>query len=446
MNHRTTLFVYSNEKAVFDALGAKETIVVPASKTSPLAREDRIEIDVSLLKPEYRDILAKLQLLNVQLGRKRNEKPQFTIFSDHESQPAGVRIDVAPQTARNMAQYEKLSQLAVDMVLRLIRVNLNTAPYFFEEWYRAYLFEEPDLEVSALRMWNTLVGEAFPITSAELQQATSMELILDGDKLRFLFYWPLIDHRLEFARDKREIGVFYLDSLPGDYDLSISGARVRGNSKFVPTSLYVNSFHTQLPGVSAEHAFVEPTGLHPKYKVSVSGKNEAPKSTCRLIFDLDIPSTYIVDRYQLAWFDDIFRNVSVFGHSNLELPSYKVSEGCSLRVELDPDVREFEIPLHLRYGEPLRRVKPTGLGAGDLYWDCDSDPETDSLIRGSFMHENRILERTHWQMFHIGSQGPNYLEAMLPVGDVGDSRVVEAGTLALVSVCAVWLAKIFWQI
>ncbi|KAG7832935.1 hypothetical protein KL943_004383 [Ogataea angusta] len=446
MNHRTTLFVYSNEKAVFDALGGKDKVVVPASKASPLAREDRIEIDVSLLKPEYRDILGRLQLLNVQLGRKRNEKPQFTIFSDHESQPAGVRIDVAPQTARTMAQYEKLSRLAVEMVLQLIRVDTKTTPYFFEEWYRAYVFEEPDLEVSALSIWNTLVGEAFPLSLAELQQAASLELILDGDKLRFLFYWPLVDHRLEFARDTREIGVFYLDSLPGDYDLSISGVRVRGDSKFVPTSLYVNSFHTQLPGVSAEHAFVDPTGLHPRYKVRVSGENEAPRSTCRLVFDLDIPSTYIVDRYQLAWDDDIFRNVSVFGSSDLELPSYKVSEGCSLRVELAPDAREFEIPLHLRYGEPLRGVKPVGLAAGDLYWDCETDPETDSLIRGSFMHENRILERTHWQMFHVGSQGPNYLEALLPVGDVRESRVVEGGTLALVSVFAVWLAKLFWQI
>ncbi|KAH3663320.1 hypothetical protein OGAPHI_005310 [Ogataea philodendri] len=447
MKYRTALFIYGDEKSVFDGIGAQDVLTVPASKSSPLAREDRIEIAFSELKSEYKTILEKLRLLNVQLNKNRSIKPKQTIFTSHESQPAGVRIDVAPQSARNMDHYKQLSDLAVQMISKLIHVETECKPWFFEEWYRGYIYEEPQIDVAFLQIWKSLIGGDIPVTTKDLSQAASFELVLDSDKLKLLLYWPLVDEPVVFNRSSsHEVGVFYLDSLPGDTDLSVNGVRVRGDSKLVPTSMYLNLFDSQIPDIYANHTFVQPTGLHPTYKVSLSKNAEPPHPSCRLMFDLDVPSTFIADEFQLEWSKKYFRNVVLYGHSDLELPSYKVTESCSLRLELQPDIVEFEIPLHLRYGEPKGGSQEIGISTGDLYWDCETDSDTRLLIQNSFMYENRIAEQTHSQLYHIGSTGANHLVAKLAVADLADSSFVESWTLLLVTICALLIGKAAWKL
>ncbi|OWB77574.1 hypothetical protein B5S32_g1745 [[Candida] boidinii] len=260
-----------------------------------------------------------------------------------------------------------------------------------------------------------------------------------------------------------------------------------------PTLFYIMPMHRSIPKYVSNHKILKPSGMHPVYEISLSEQelsktldnrykrlnleliNEKLSGSeylkCNFEVNIDLPKDIFLDKYQLMN-DKSFTNVDVVNNADLELPSYKVDNwGQSATLQLDfneiiENDFKFEIPLHLRYGEPT--LNEDGLPLRDIqfpqfdtYWRCNYiDPKaTDEIIqeiesvKRSLFYQTRLtyqlLHGDNTLFYHIRNNGSsengtysNYIKTYVPVGNISsDAETVELVTLIVVVTSAFYLIK-----
>lgn len=214
------------------------------------------------------------------------------------------------------------------------------------------------------------------------------------------------------------------------------------------------------------------SGFHTTYSTQISlteSKNLIPRCTVRLFYIL--PPRIIVDPYELANYKKSF-TFSLSGTSNLELPVMAVnSNGSALLLNislpknfpLETQTVTIEVPLHVRYGEPLQSSKsddgsvqlswPTG------FWTCPSSckfhifhnsrifltfqeasrpslPSSIPELMASFDPSSNTLLLTNPDL-HLS---PETIQA--PIGDLADLKQVEIGTAAVIVLAFIYLLHV----
>ena len=183
--------------------------------------------------------------------------------------------------------------------------------------------------------------------------------------------------------------------------------RTISNSSLEPTLFAFASRHHPLPqdySVSSSLpstytvSFLEPTGLHPQLRLSISSTVPADTTypeSCSLHTYITLPSTLFPDKYQLA--NPLLLNSlnirkirSISGYTDLEAPDYAVKPwGSSILIELQPplvrsgrasEISEQQwnatIPLHLRYLGPINGtngIAETTMPWPVVFWACAAE-------------------------------------------------------------------------
>ncbi|KIN93026.1 hypothetical protein M404DRAFT_36471 [Pisolithus tinctorius Marx 270] len=165
-----------------------------------------------------------------------------------------------------------------------------------------------------------------------------------------------------------------------------------------------------------------------------------------------LPPSVIVDRHELI---DRGIEFELWGESNLELPVFAVSEAnTSLLVNVrhvEPHGNEVlvDVPIHARYGVPLRGSMPRQLiEVLPPTCFCACPESTDmSIYSTSDPPVNQSAMLRPYGKFLV-SQTPYALPAAqldVPVGSLDDLLPVEAGTVAVVLAAFLWLVYRSWM-
>ncbi|QPG76005.1 hypothetical protein FOA43_003391 [Brettanomyces nanus] len=470
-------------------------ITIPASTKFKVSRQEKITIPYSEIDDRMADLFEKVQLMDVRFSenlRGCKDSPGETgqtIFNDFENMnELGLSIEVAPQTADSFEQYKYLSELTIDQVMRMLRIQDDNSLIFFQEWFKKNVFRIEDqgcsniAQMIALRLWNALLKRnvELPVRLPDLETLSGVELVLGGkdkQEASLFLYWQTVNRptiiskkyvRQETAELESELAIFYSTSKESwDYNPPLSGLRMKIDKekytddnkmlKFVPTMVYASPTHNTLYGYQSKHELLHPIGMHPTYKISIlNGDAKFPfeplqshgEGSCSLMFQLDVPKQIILDKYQLehlkgkSFIDFHVHN----GGMNLELPDYRIEEwGGSLTAELDESYitshnESFEIPLHLRYGKPLGSYEEFSMPKGELYWQCQMK-DANQIVEAeeSFYNEkNRLgIDKFGQNMmfYHVQdmeSSCSNSLQLKIPTADLKDAYSNELWTLIFV--------------
>lgn len=459
-------------------------IIVPASPKFELERQERISIPYSRLTSTIVSMAQKVKLLDVKYTSttdctiKDDNEPLFSDFAMNAA--TGLSIEVAPQTARSYSSYRNISDETIGILQKVMRIENEDKPIFYQEWIKKVIFDDstsPSIRI--LRLWNGILKDnvELPIRLPDLDSVTSWELLVHDDTkcLSLNIYWDnvtrpiLVSKKYAIQEDgpiQREVAI--LHEMPSDdwtYNVPLSGIRMKIDSttytsknriiKYQPTMMHASTIHKALKGYSAKHEFVQPTGMHPIYKVELQQLNSkytfAPlerdrHENCTLMFQLDVPKQIILDKYQLehkcggSILDFQVHN----GGMDLELPEYKIEEwGGSLTIELNESYimarnGSFEIPLHLRYGKPLGDYEEVRIPKGSIYWQCEM--KDDKLIRetkNSFYNEKDRLGidkfMANTEFYHIRDSSVNKeLVVDVPTANLRDGYNTEFWTLIFI--------------
>lgn len=125
-------------------------------------------------------------------------------------------------------------------------------------------------------------------------------------------------------------------------------------------------------------------GFHTTYSTQISVTEPERLSRCTVHLFYILPSRIIVDPYELANYKESY-TFNLSGTSNLELPVTGINSGGLalllniLLPTISPDDVQnviIDVPLHVRYGEPLQRSKSND-GTVPLpwpieFWSCPS--------------------------------------------------------------------------
>lgn len=188
--------------------------------------------------------------------------------------------------------------------------------------------------------------------------------------------------------------------------------------------LFIHPLHYNMScSVPYFHSSLHPAGSHPTLRLAVPAN--LPLVRCPLYLHLHVPSTFIADRYQLRQLHDEHRlgaplaspssnsseaevgasselSFLATGEADLELPASRSGEGDVLIRLRDSwkgkgkgkgpaeEVLSWEVPLHLRYQEPVRERYAedggrrrdgveVGLEWPSLFWDCGSEDRQSCL-------------------------------------------------------------------
>ncbi|ODV84826.1 hypothetical protein CANARDRAFT_8397 [[Candida] arabinofermentans NRRL YB-2248] len=442
---------------------------IKASFSKPLSKQEKFQIDVNELESTYNELFKMIGLLTIQYSPMSHGTPiTKTIFNEYYNlKTQGLRINIAPQNVNSFKQYESVSDLTMNLLYKLMDIEQTPqlGMFFHNQWFRSQLFEQ-DVDLSILiKLWRSLIPNvSFPLTKSDLKTITSFELILNNDKIDFITYHETITNSNKISKNGdifQEIGVFKIESLIiDDYDSCISGIRTSIPSKdenltFIPTLLYLNSNHQSLNGFTSNHELIEPYGLHPTYKVSINNDTAydydfKPMDECKLLFNLDLPSNIILDKYQISNLVE-FKSFNISNEMDLELPVYKINNsGSSILIHLNDSIidefKEFTIPLHLRYATPMfendsfTSIIPTG----NLYWSCPITSEEQNLISNSIFYERRLSIDSfedNVKLYHIPNIGDNYLSIVQPTGNLSQGELIEFVTVICLISSLVYLIK-----
>ncbi|ORY78421.1 PIG-X protein [Leucosporidium creatinivorum] len=220
-------------------------------------------------------------------------------------------------------------------------------------------------------------------------------------------------------------------------------------------------------------------GLHPVLQLTLN----APPSACPLYLHLDLPPSFIPDRFQLAQLHSEGRlgapstsaaSLVVEGSRDLEGPSKGAeASGVLLRLREGGDAKgkgkevlqeTFELPLHLRYQPPVpRRWNEQGervdsvrveLGWPTVFWACEEGeaPPAPPPCPLSALPSSFSLPLSSFTSLHFLSPSnlantltsscpptlPPPLALPVPTGVIADLPLVES-----VNVLAIWLGMMW---
>ncbi|VEU24275.1 DEKNAAC105544 [Brettanomyces naardenensis] len=494
IQQRSILFLKDTENSeeFFKAIGQDDRdVTIPASSKLELARQEKITISYSEVDPKLVNIFEKVKVANLRFNDRlpgcsnetTSKRHRQTIFNDEVNMNQfGLRIEVAPQTAQSFESYRELSELTISELLKILKVEDESKPTFFQEWFKKEVFEfgeheETNLaQLIVLRLWNAIMKKnvELPVRSFDLETLTSVELLLHGEskQVSLILYWDSVTRptivskkyvRQENAELVTELAVLHsLSPEPWEYNPPISGLRMKIDReaytskdkpiRFLPTMLHPSLTHNTLYGFESKHEFIQPTGMHPTYKVSLINRDSRypfeplGHSSCSLMFQLDVPKQIIIDKYQLEYSrGKSFIDFTVHnGGMDLELPEYRVDEwGGSLTIRLNDTYVEkdegFQVPLHFRYGKPLGSFEDIILPKGQLYWECNMDEKEISETSNSFYNEVDRLGidkfANHVIFYHvrdIEGSCSNALDLKIPTANLKDAYNNELWTLIFV--------------
>lgn len=276
------------------------------------------------------------------------------------------------------------------------------------------------------------------------------------------------------AEHRAELGIFSTDPSAGDaHEIGLGGlvAAAATDEKKEPSIIAyaIPSRHRQADS-SFSMAVVEPQGLHPTLRLSISSpkppaaavENQAYDGSCGLHAYLTLPKTVFADRYQLA--DDLFmasKNLTRLRYAStpvdLEMPEYKTPQwGSAVLLDLAPPSSSgspwtAEIPLHLRYMLPaLGGLSQTEVPYPAVFWACKAEGEAsfaDSPFdRANLGYDRLFAPRTVF--WHVeprpdpstaASHATLMTKLRVPVVAVEKSSWVEAGTALTILVGFSWV-------
>ncbi|KAI9847798.1 MAG: protease B nonderepressible form [Sclerophora amabilis] len=285
-------------------------------------------------------------------------------------------------------------------------------------------------------------------------------------------------------KDKVEVGVLAKEKATEPEELSFSGfltvvgeddkpgefrRHIRTNTSIdavnflAPTMFSFPSRHHVLSGSSGAKfvtGFPDPTGLHPILRTTIpSALLSPPSKSCALHAYLTMPSYVFADKYQLS--DPLFlaskhlRAVrALYGETDLEAPDWVVAKwGSALLVEIAvPDEIHsgdfsFDLPLHLRYLEPVRGT--TGSSEVDfpwpaVFWACDAEEGLKMAVnpfdRVNLGYDGMFGPKTMFYHLEPNTTDGRLTETIhVPALDLDRSSWIEAGTVGAIVLGFAWV-------
>lgn len=306
---------------------------------------------------------------------------------------------------------------------------------------------------------------------ASLSSASSLDLSFDSSlkQAKLSALWPVAERSISVQKSKAErseVGVMGLDKPPQlePHELGISGVLAYAGEKKDPSAVlfaFPARHRRSVGSFSAE--FVQPTGLHPTLRLSLSA-NESVRQDgrdgCKPYVYLTLPKSIFADRYQLA--DALFlasKNLSASPYTSLpvdlEAPAYTTKAwGSSVLLELLKPKENTdwtaEVPLHLRYLEPSETGKRlVELPYPAVFWACkaaqDVDFSTSPFDRSHLGYDG--LFEPHTVFWHVNPQpvsGSRLTSSLtVPVLQQGFESYIAAGTSAVIVLGFSW---VLWKL
>ncbi|KAI6036817.1 hypothetical protein PISMIDRAFT_367674, partial [Pisolithus microcarpus 441] len=197
-------------------------------------------------------------------------------------------------------------------------------------------------------------------------------------------------------------------------------------------------------------AVVPTRGFHSTLLARITLDDE--DHTCSVFVLYTLPPSIIVDRHELV---DHGIEFELWGESNLELPVFAVSQtNTSLLLSVRPvaphvDEVLVDVPIHARYGLPLRGSMPRQLieiPPPTCIRACPQSPTTaDVSISEPPLNQSSMLRPySHFLVSQTAHAVPA-AKLDVPVGSLDDLPLVEAGTVAVVLTAFLWLVYRSWM-
>lgn len=303
-----------------------------------------------------------------------------------------------------------------------------------------------------------------------LSAASSIDLSFDSKEqhAKLSAFWPPASRSVAVSKSgaaKTEVGVMGLDQLPNaeSHELGMSGflSVVSEGKEASPVMFNFPARHRLSEGTFSA-SFVEPTGLHPTLKLSLSANasvRQDGKGGCKPYTFLTLPKTIFADRYQLA--DALFlasKNLSSSAYTSLpvdlEAPAYTTKAwGSSVLLELaKPEEGQdwtAEVPLHLRYLEP----STTGLRTEEVpypavFWACKTREDVDfggsPFDRAHVGYDSLFGSNTvFWHVNPKSDSGRLTASVDVPVLKTGYEDYIGMGTSAAIALGFAW---VLWKL
>ncbi|KAL8997470.1 MAG: hypothetical protein Q9169_003250 [Polycauliona sp. 2 TL-2023] len=270
---------------------------------------------------------------------------------------------------------------------------------------------------------------------------------------------------------KTEVGVFASRPPTEPQELSLDGhSTVIGEDERPKrTRFSFLSRHHPVPltsGSGFSTTFPTPRGLHPTLRLTFPSPIVRPVQGCALHTYLTLPSSFFIDKYQLASPNFLVANNlrgirALLGETDLEAPKWVVKKWGSI-VLLEIAHREpnqvvgpkstepqwhVDVPLHARYLPPAAG----GAASVDLpwpivFWACPAEEETDlhgsPFDRVNLGYESLFGPATTFCHFRQQPQvegGRRVEQVQVPVMDLQESGWVENWTIGVVLLGALWV-------
>lgn len=213
--------------------------------------------------------------------------------------------------------------------------------------------------------------------------------------------------------------------------------------------------------------FPPPSGLHPTLRLAFSSSSVSPQPpACVLHTYLTLPSSVFIDKYQLSSPNFLAsRNLggirALAGETDLEAPDWVIAKwGSALLLELAPPPPRHpgaslksgspwrvDIPLHMRYLPPIAGGSSTvDVPWPVVFWACPAEEGTKMAVnpfdRVNLGYESWFGPRT--MFYHLqprpAAEGASLAERVeVPVMDLERATSVEAGTVGIVMLGALWV-------
>ncbi|KAJ9660699.1 protease B nonderepressible form [Neophaeococcomyces mojaviensis] len=298
--------------------------------------------------------------------------------------------------------------------------------------------------------------------------------------------WTTYDHwnlaLTASPKDKNEVGILRTTAASDPQELQIEGflAVIGEDKEPKPTMFFFPSRHHVLEPSQAQQqmytvSFEQPTGLHPKMRISLPSAlqlkeptNKPQDSTCALHTYLTLPSVLFADEYAFPTLehpDPLFTEAhnilslrSLSGERDLEAPDYATSKwGSAILLELATPTNSVHestwnitLPLHLRYLAPnVGGVETVKIPHPILFWACTADEGTKFTVnpfdRVNLGYDGLFGPRT---MFYHLDPAPSSTDRLVESIDVPvldttylGHTLVELLTMAFVVMGFLWVAS-----
>jgi len=201
-------------------------------------------------------------------------------------------------------------------------------------------------------------------------------------------------------------------------------------------------------------------GFHTTSTTHIALRGSRPRS-CTLHLYFVLPAQLFADPYELAHRREYY-TFERFGGGNLEAPVFAPGAGGPSGLLLDlivPEIRDgsildIEVPLHARYGIPRmggELIDEVVLPPPEAFWACPQPGAHGSGVKGVQVPDalqNIVQLAPAFQGGDLAfaliprAESGRAQTLRVPVGDVGDVALVEAGTVVVIILAFAYLLRI----